>query len=364
MTSENIDIERFMAVKSKIGEILSNFVQVPEVLENLIHEVFIVKYWIPALTSVSFDPHVGRNYEVLENIGDVRLGADFSVYLNKLLPEGTEFIYSEMSSYYTSNEYIASRSEALGLVDVFQVVDPREKTDGAKADIYEAFVGALLMSGNELLDGLGSSLTYNFVVWDFRGLSLDLEKGVGAARTNVEQIFTRFNISAPILESRATRGGTNSIVFLEKQHLQLLAGKNIKVPNVDRLEIGSSFGKTKAKANQGAFVEARDFLKKNYDIDAEWAESLKNEMEMKQIKPQSLVIEARQRAAKDGYEYIYFHVLGKSSTVDGFMLVLIGVTKVGTRGTLIARYFETHDEAIKVTHAAAYLSIIKEYTSM
>jgi dsRNA-specific ribonuclease len=364
MDLENIDIERLSDVKSKIGEILTNFVQVPEVLEGLMHDNFLVRYWIPALTSVSFNPHTGMNYEVLENIGDVRLAADFSVYLNKLLPEGTEFIYSEMKSYYTSNEYISSRSEVLGLVDVFQVVDQREKTEGAKADIYEAFVGALLMSGNDLLDGLGSSLTYNFVVWDFRDLSLDLEKGEGAARTNVQQIFTRFNIGAPILESQVVRGGTNSRVFLEKQHLQLLSDKGIKVPNVDKLEIGSAFGKTKSKANQAAFVRARDFLRQNYQIDSEWAEAVKNEMEMAQIKPRELVTEAKQKAAIDGYEYIYFHVLGKSSTVDGFMLVLIGVTSSGTRGTLIARYFETHDEAIKTTHASANLSLIKEYVNI
>lgn len=335
-------LARLYAVRAFVHELNSKFIKNEQVAARLVQEDkesrMLTTFWDPAFTHITANPSNGMNNEVLENVGDSILDGQFTIYLTRRLPKGTELMYTEMGNVYTGNEYLAARSDELGLPKLLATRGVPEPTEGMKADVLEAYIGALVMAGNKIVDGLGSSLAYEFVAFLFDGVELDILKGEGAPGTKVEQMFTRFGMPPPIVEYGRKGSLGVSYIYLNEKHIQFLQYERFDFPTSDKLLIGEGSDKDKDRATAKAYENAlRSLMEKG--VTPAWAVNLKNTKEMSAPEVKDYVDAASQRAAKDGIVSMYFSAPGKASTADGFTILLVGVMVDGTRNTLHAKYF-------------------------
>jgi len=337
-------LQRYAKVQKFVHGLCSNFITNETLLNAIVTEdpnngyFMLSKYWNPAFTHVTANPSNGKNNEVLENVGDSILDGQFTIFLTRRLPEGSELMFTELGNTYTGNEYLAGRCDELGLASILLTQGVPEPTEGMKADVVEAFIGALVMSGNALADGLGSALAYEFVVYMFKDVQIDVLKGEGAPRTKVEQIFTRFGYNPPPVEYTKQAGVGTASVYLLGDHINFLQTAQFNIPSSNKLLIGSSQDKDKDKAKTKAFESALRYLRER-GVTPAWAEDLKNAKEMSAPEVRRYLPAALKRAGDAGFVSMYFSAPGKASTEEGFTILLVGVLEDGTRDTLHAKYF-------------------------
>lgn len=367
MASQNDLLKRYTEIRDFVLSVCSNFITNEKVLNALVIENdttarMLSNFWVPAFTHITANPSNGRNNEVLENVGDSILDGQFSIFLTRRLPQGSELLYTELGNVYTSNEYLSGICDSLGMAAFLAFRGPPAPTEGMKADLIEAFVGALVMSGNALTDGLGSALAYEFVVFLYKDVELDLLKGEGASKTKVEQLFTRFGYNPPKGEyDRRGNVGVAS-VYLTAEHINFLQAAQFNFPTSDKLLIGTAQDKDKDKAVAMAFEQALNYLRSK-GVTPTWAANLKNDKEMSDPSVKQYLPAAMRRASEGGFVSMYFLAPGKASTSDGFTILLVGVRDDGTRDTLHAKYFEygLNRQSDSRERALARPQVIKEY---
>lgn len=121
-----------------------------------------------AITHSTICSEPGKNYEILENIGDVLLKYCFTSYLYKKF-EGKDFIESQATSLlhkYMQKKYQADISRKLGLIN-FALFNPSiDKTDLLE-DLFESMFGCIsqicLITFNKY--GVAVDIAYNLITY-------------------------------------------------------------------------------------------------------------------------------------------------------------------------------------------------------
>ena len=338
--------------------------------EQLVTPEMVLKYWMPAFTHVTAEPSNGKNYETLEYFGDSVLDCEFAELLSEKMPEGSELLYTEITNAYTKNEYLSKVSDSLGMPSIILTKGMNEIDDRIKADLVEAFIGALVKAGNniningKITRGFGYALASNFVNYIFGSLDLDVDKGRGAPKTNVEQIFTRFKIVKPEATFHREGGMMVAEIYLNEDQINFLITAKIKIPgNTKKLLIGTGRAREKNPAEASAFENALNYLD-SIGANPKWAEDLKNAKEMNSI-PKETRDKAFAKATRAGFVSMYFMVPPKTNSPDGFTMLLIGVYADGTRDTLLGKYYplESNRGTTSAEYAKARSDIIAEYAS-
>ena len=150
---------------------------IPEDMVNsMTEEEFLEEYFRRAFTHRTFFMDRAAkikkfDYEVLEKIGDRALAVSFQVWLYEIIGHEVKIPqpYSDMEKNFTGTEYLSKLTELLGFDRWIQVAEGNSITPGMKEDVFEAFIGAIILSADRTIArdiGLGLAKRWIFAVYN------------------------------------------------------------------------------------------------------------------------------------------------------------------------------------------------------
>lgn len=373
--------------------------------------------WGRAFTHETVSP--SDNYEDLEFLGDAMLKAVFPKYLMKRFPYLHKGEYTELNVAYMSKIMQAQLSRKLGFSEYIRVTGIDRAILNLETDVFEAFFGALDTISDFILPGLGFANCYNMIVHIFADVEIDETKGRGSAKTQVIQMFVRFDLPKPdeqspgaevsirakpkfvdylqkvgindtilgnaiaakdkdaeynayremvntfveagliVVEQEKILGqgqrGVDFTVRLRREHLDFLINYGVVIDNP---VIGYAEAPTKADAQFQAYTQAFNTLAA-YGITTEWAEEAKQARDFIDPSVARFVPGASERLKKEGFESMYFFIPRKTVTPKGAIVQLVGVRKNGQHEVLSYTYTNDRENSYR----AAKTLVVKQYAS-
>jgi len=154
-----------------------------------------MKIWATAFTHETVSPT--DNYEELEYVGDGLLKAIFPKYLRKEFPCFNKADYTELNTAYMSKMVQAQLAKKLGLTEYILVKGIDKAILNLETDVFESFIGALDTVADIITDDKGFKYCYSMIHHLFEDIVIDEEKIKGSAKTQVIQMFVRFDLPKP-----------------------------------------------------------------------------------------------------------------------------------------------------------------------
>jgi dsRNA-specific ribonuclease len=327
-------------VETFLWELLPKFIGKESWVERMISLEDNQKIWQNAFTHSTFDPDA--NYEQLEFIGDTLCKPAFCKYLLDAYPKGT---FSEMNLTELNNVYMAKVEQAkyaqlLG-IDKMLRIDPKNRSPLLRiyTDMFEAFVGAVFETGENNALGAGFVLVRAFIGYLFNpppeGLDqpIDLKKGLGAPKTQVIQIFQRFNLFDIMVEDERVGYGFKSYILITQKYLDQLKKFGVRINLVkdgSMYILGTGTGNTENASRPKAWEDALNKLKKA-DVTLKWADENKSKFDLdkKEIQPYREQLLAH--AKNVGYANLQFIIPPKLATKTTSLVQLVGTKTVGLK---------------------------------
>lgn len=297
--------------------------------------------WSTAFTHETYSPTY--NYEELEFLGDAMLKAVFPKYIMKRFPNFRKNDFTNLNTSYMSKMYQATLAREMGMGPYIRVKGLNNVILNLYTDVFESFFGALDTISDMIAPGLGFANCYNMIVHLFSTREIDESNRQGSAKTQVIQMFVRFDLPKPIEERNDQPSGVTFSVVLEYPHLQFLQAQGINITNP---VIGSATASTKADAEFQAYNMALRTLDK-YGVNTEWAEHTKNviDFSIPEVYKQIPAMMARYQA--EGYVSVYFFISRKTSTKEGSVVQLIGVKENGDNIVLESLFTSKRDDGYR-----------------
>lgn len=367
--------------KSFLDTILRRIIKSPQDRQKYLTPDALV-IWTRAFTHETVSP--SDNYEDLEFLGDALLKAVFPKYLMKRLPHLHKGEYTELNVFYMSKMTQSDLSRKLGFNRYIRVKGLDRSILNLDTDVFEAFFGALDEVSDLVSPGLGFINCYNMIVDIFKDVYIDESKGFGSAKTQVIQMFVRFDLPKPeeqtsgsevsivagsqmakflgtqdrllgravaakdkdaefeaykqvisnlsekglieIYDHKISKQGTQELssfsVRLRPEHLEFLAKYGVKIKNP---VIGHAEAPTKKQAESDAYAAALRTLEEHL-VTTEWAEEAKQVLDFSGEDIERFVGPANRRLRLEGYESMYFFLPRKTVTPKGAVVELVGVT--------------------------------------
>lgn len=373
--------------------------------------------WARAFTHETVSP--SDNYEDLEFLGDAMLKAVFPKYLMKRFPYLHKGEYTELNVAYMSKIMQAQLSRKLGFSEYIRVTGIDRAILNLETDVFESFFGALDTISDLILPGLGFANCYNMIVHIFEDVEIDETKGRGSVKTQVLQMFVRFDLPKPLEQTPGTeisiqatpqfteflqRMGINDVVLgnttaakeadakynaysqmvnafveaglivideekitatgqrgvdftvrLRKEHLDFLRSYGVEINNP---VIGYAEAPTKAEAQFQAYTQAFNTLAE-HGITTEWAEEAKQARDFIDPSVARYVPGASERLKREGFETMYFFIPRKTVTTKGAIVQLVGVRKTGQHEVLSYTYTNDRENSYR----AAKTLVVQQYAS-
>lgn len=197
--------------------------------------------WATAFTHETYSP--SDNNEDLEYGGDKVLHYVFPKYLRKRFPSLHKKEYTELNTRYMSAIMQADLARKMGLS-----ADNRIRTKGLnrvtlnlEGDMFEAFFGALEVVSDNVYEGFGASNCLSMIALLFK--DIDINDAESHAKTQVVQIFVRFELPKPLEYSN---NGKQIRVNFTDDMLDALKNNGV---NLDQLLL-ETFSSEEAKVNK------------------------------------------------------------------------------------------------------------------
>jgi dsRNA-specific ribonuclease len=305
--------------------------------------------WETAFTHETVSP--SNNYEDLEYLGDMVLKYVFPKYMMARMPHLSKSEYTELNVAYMSKMYQARLAQEMGLPQYVRVQGLDRVILNIEADAFESFFGALDKVTDTVVMGLGVNNCYKMITHLFTGREIDESKGRGSSKTQVIQMFVRFELPKPrdVVEDDGNGRSTVFKVELTDEHLEFLRkyGLNIR----DRT-IGYAVGATKKEAEVEAYNSALRKLA-SYGITTKWAEDARLNIDLSDPNVAPYVPQARKRLAKEGFVRMYYFIPRKTVTATGAVVQLVGVRANGSQEVLV--YVYAHDRTIGYRESKGHL---------
>lgn len=371
--------------------------------------------WAQAFTHETFSP--SDNYEDLEFLGDAMLKAVFPKYLMKRLPHLHKGEYTELNIHYMSKIKQAELCQKMGLGNFIRVTGIDRAILNLETDVFESFFGALDTVSDMVTPGIGFANCYNMIIEIFKDITIDESRSKGSPKTQVIQIFVRFDLPKPkerspgteviikgtprlmsILnkdvrnpvlatasstkdsdayydaykqlislltdmnlitvedEKISTQSKTTEFsVILGKPHIDFLAGYGI---NINNPVIGHAYASTKKEAEFEAYKQALETLNK-LGINNEWADDEKQRRDFSDPAIAPYIDAIGKRMAKEGFVSVYFFIPRKTVTLEGSIVQLVGVRQNGTSEVLSYTYATDRENG----YSEGKLTVVKQYAS-
>mgnify|MGYP000911722572 CR=1 FL=1 len=356
-----------------------------------------MKIWARAFTHETVSP--SDNYEDLEFAGDAVLKWAFPKYLRKRFPYLHKGEYTELNVAYMSKIMQAQLARNMGLGEHIRVTGMDRAILNLETDVFESFFGALEEVADSILDGLGAIQCYNMIVHLFQNIDIDESKARGSAKTQVIQMFVRFDLSKPqeqspgseisitaspemcqllnLDRSYLTKPIAHAIATKDKDaeyeaykqfvsflsDLKFITISEERISNQDRQGIdfsvslrkehidflhsygvdianpviGYAIAPTKKEAQFEAYSQALKTLE-SYGITTEWAEEAKQIRDFSDPYVAQYTKAASERLARDGFRSMYFFIPRKTVTQKGAIVQLVGTRPNGADEVLSYTY--------------------------
>lgn len=289
-----------------------------------------MKIWAKAFTHESVS--LMDNYEELEYRGDAVLKYVFPKYLMARFPEFRKNDLTEINILYMSKMKQAEFSTKLGLGSQVRILGMDRSILNVDTDVFESFFGALDQISDDLVNGLGAVNCYNMIVFIFKDVVIDESMKGGSDKTQVQQLFSRFELGKPDEIVRDEGANVNFAVKLTEPQLLFLSTYNVR-PNPI---IGQNTAFTKIEAEAGAFAAAKKYLE-SLGISTEWAKAEKKVRDFADPAIVPYVPALSQKIKQKGYDSIYFFIPRKLATKNGALVELVGVK--GKREDILAHTY-------------------------
>lgn len=312
--------------------------------------------WASAFTHETVSP--SDNYEDLEFLGDAMLKAVFPKYLMNRLPYLHKGEYTELNVAYMSKMMQAQLSRNMGLGEYIRVTGIEKAILNLEADVFESFFGALDTISDSLFFGLGFANCYNMIIHLFKDIDIDESKGRGSAKTQVIQIFVRFDLPKPQeIVDDSDRHNIKFSVRLPEENLNFLRNYGVEITSPI---IGHGEASTKTEAQYKAYTDALETLAR-YGITTRWAEEAKQIRDFSDPAVAPYVEAAEIRLKQNGFERMYFFIPRKTVTPKGAIVQLIGVRANRKDEVLSSEYALVSDRENSYRNAKAL--VVRNYAS-
>jgi len=300
-----------------------------------------------------------------------------------------------------SKPFQAQLARNLGLTTHIRVKGIDRAIFNLETDVLESLFGALEKIGDSILDGSGAIQCYNMIVHIFKNIDIDETKGRGSTKTQVLQMFVRFDLPKPqeqspgaeitiragpqlqglihktdqpntilghAIESKdkaakyeayeqlATALADNGLITIDEQRITgnghdryqgvdftvLLRREHIDFLRSYGVEItdpviGYAAAPTKKEAEYEAYLNAFNTLA-DYGITTEWAEEAKQVRDFTDSSVAPFVSDASERLKTQGFQSMYFFIPRKTVTPNGAIVQLVGVRSNGSHEVLSYTY--------------------------
>ncbi len=290
--------------------------------------------WGAAFTHQSYD--YNYNYESLEYVGDALLKHIFPQYMIRRDPLLTEEDLSNLNTNYMATVYQAQLSQKMKLSADGKLRQVGYDWAGPllDADLFESFFGALSTIGDNITFGLGTVYSYNKLALIFKDIKIEEKYKEGSSKTQMQQLFSRFQLKTPIQEDieipindNITRSRVTIRLTDEQRAFLENYGVRIKVTD----PIGVGIAQTKAQAEYQAYSNALEFLA-DKGITTKWAKDIKEQkdFELPEVEPYAKAAFAI--AKQMGLVKLYFNNIRKLKKSTGNTVIqLLGNKRDGTR---------------------------------
>lgn len=310
--------------------------------------------WAQAFTHETVSP--SYNYEDLEFQGDAMLKAVFPKYLRRKLPHLHKGEYTELNVAYMSKIMQAQLSRRLGLGNYIRVTGIDRAILNLETDVFESFFGALDEISDRIIFGLGFANCYKMIDYIFKDIVIDESKGRGSAKTQVIQIFVRFDLPKPdAIADDSDKHAIRFSVILKQEHLEFLRSYTV---NIEDPVIGYAVAPTKKEAEFEAYTRAFETLAE-YGITTEWAEEAKQIRDFSDLSVASYVPAASERLKKEGFQTMYFFIPRKTVTPKGAVVQLVGTRPDGRHEVLSYTYATDRENSYRT----AKTLVVQQYAA-
>jgi len=216
-------------LKLFLNKVLESIIPSKEDRSNYLDEKA-MEIWSDAFTHESVSPT--RNYEDLEYLGDGILKAVFPKYLMKRLPNLHKKEFTELNTEYMSKMEQARLARQMGLGDYIRVTGIERAGLNLETDVFESFIGALDTVTDMISLGMGWINCYNMIVYLFTDINIDETQTriQGHSKTQVQQIFTRFDLPKPTEHVDDWKPVTNVNISLTPDAIRLFTPFGITEP--------------------------------------------------------------------------------------------------------------------------------------
>jgi dsRNA-specific ribonuclease len=408
------DLDWLKGLQLQINALLTPVIPTPETRNKFLGRGAML-IWARAFTHETVSPT--DNYEDLEYLGDAILKAAFPKYLMERLPFMHKGEFTELNVAYMSKIKQAELARKMGLSPHIRVKGIERAILNLETDVFESFFGALDTIADMITPGSGFAYCYNMIVHIFNDVEIDVKKARGSAKTQVIQMFVRFDLSKPLEQVPGTnieveanpslmpclisRGHTDAILghgisgkkqdaekeayqqsILFLQELGLVSIKEIYVDAIERRHvefsvilrpehldflarygvtifdprIGLGVAPTKKEAESKAYAQALETLA-SYGITSDWAEEAKQALDFSDPAIAPYVVAADARLKREGYTSMYFFIPRKTVTPTGSIVQLVGVNPNGSHVVLAYTHATDRDNSYRT----AKLHVIRQY---
>ena len=296
------------------------------------------------------------NYEDLEFLGDAILKAVFPKYLMKRLPHLHKGEYTELNVAYMSKIMQAKLARKLRLGEYIRLIGLDRAILNLETDVFESFFGALDTISDSIFPGLGFANCYNMILHIFSDEEIDENKGTGSAKTQVLQMFVRFDLPKPeAIVDDSNKHEVKFTVKLLNEHLEFLQSYGVDIPNPN---IGFGIAGTKKEAEFEAYTDAFKTLG-TYGITTEWAAEAKQVRDFSDPSVAQFVPAASARLKREGYTTMYFYIPRKTVTPKGAIVQLRGIKEDGREGLLSYTYSPDRENSYRT----AKTLVVQQYAT-
>jgi len=286
----------------------------------------VMDIWANAFTHETFD--LNNNYEQLETIGDRVLELPFVKLILMRYPDLTSKEITLIKSHYLSKIFQGSTSRNLGFAPWIRIAEGLP-TVSILEDTFESFFGALYEAAEKNLGpGFGYVTALNFLIDLFKDIEIDLTVAKGKPKSQIKEIFEKlqWGRGGPVESFETTENGQHIFkISLTDAAYQYLRNLN---PDISRV-IGVGYGSSKTNADNNAYANALITLQRN-GITWDWAQNQKEIYELTSPDFEPYINDALAKIEKDGYEKFEFFMSKTTTSLDNYIVQLIGVKYLET----------------------------------
>jgi dsRNA-specific ribonuclease len=281
--------------------------------------------WIQAFTTESVNPLM--NLENLEFLGDEFLDVCVARYLQIIRPDLHKSQIHHIKSMWTQKKSLGEQAMQSGFA---KFIKTARLTKHVKEDVLEGFVGALVLTSDNVKWGLGYVNSYSFTVWRYKDdpiLKQQIEKIARIPpKTAVQQWFPRLGVDKEEIIVNQSLDPKNNKIIITTIGITPKAQKYMKELGISfpSLTLGNALNMSKKDSELQAYENAFETMKK-YGMSDKWVEDTNKKIIFNHPDILPYYLKALEKSKQQGYIDIKYIKPAGQTTFEGQIVTLIGI---------------------------------------